>query len=195
MAGDGSKSDGMGNAIGGDVATSLSALSPHVAYTDLREWIAEANKLGEIREVKGLSWEKDIGMASATTNLLRDLGFALGPVIGSAIAFSVGAAAFAAPLAGILKGAGLPVDADVPAHARRHAHPRHRRARGGDRRILRSPVGVRQRVRRKVRCEAHRNLIAETSGGAGCEDRARVRDASPARPGSRTRRAARRRGR
>lgn len=54
---------------------------------------------------------KDIGMASATTNLLRDLGFALGPVIGSAIAFSVGAAAFAAPLAGILKGAGLPADA------------------------------------------------------------------------------------
>lgn len=54
---------------------------------------------------------KDIGMASATTNLLRDLGFALGPVIGSAIAFSVGAAAFAAPLAGILKGAGLPANA------------------------------------------------------------------------------------
>lgn len=52
-----------------------------------------------------------IGMASATTNLLRDLGFALGPVIGSAIAFGVGATAFAAPLAGILGGAGLPADA------------------------------------------------------------------------------------
>ncbi|WP_028272821.1 MFS transporter [Arthrobacter sp. UNC362MFTsu5.1] len=52
-----------------------------------------------------------IGMASATTNLLRDLGFALGPVIGSAIAFGIGAAAFAAPLAGILGGAGLPADA------------------------------------------------------------------------------------
>ena len=52
-----------------------------------------------------------IGMASATTNLLRDLGFALGPVIGSAIAFGVGASVFAAPLAGILAGTGLPADA------------------------------------------------------------------------------------
>lgn len=54
---------------------------------------------------------QQIGMASATTNLLRDLGFALGPVIGSAIAFGVGAAAFAQPLAGILGGAGLPAEA------------------------------------------------------------------------------------
>src|SRR5215813_9852891 len=64
MASD-SKSDGMGNAIGGSgAAAAISELSPHVAYTDLREWIGEAKKLGEIREVKGLSWEKDIGMAS-----------------------------------------------------------------------------------------------------------------------------------
>ncbi|MCG2622660.1 MFS transporter [Arthrobacter sp. I2-34] len=54
---------------------------------------------------------QDIGMASATTNLLRDLGFALGPVVGSAIAFSVGASVFAGPLAGILGGAGLPANA------------------------------------------------------------------------------------
>ncbi|KIS26112.1 MFS transporter [Arthrobacter sp. SPG23] len=54
---------------------------------------------------------QQIGMASATTNLLRDLGFALGPVIGSAIAFGVGATAFAGPLASILGGAGLPADA------------------------------------------------------------------------------------
>jgi MFS family permease len=52
-----------------------------------------------------------IGMASATTNLLRDLGFALGPVIGSAIAFGIGATVFAGPLAGILGGAGLPAEA------------------------------------------------------------------------------------
>jgi hypothetical protein len=50
-------------------------------------------------------------MASATTNLLRDLGFALGPVVGSAIAFGIGATAFAGPLAGILGGAGLPAEA------------------------------------------------------------------------------------
>ena len=54
---------------------------------------------------------RNIGMASATTNLLRDLGFALGPVLGSVIAFGIGASAFAAPLAGILSGAGLPDDA------------------------------------------------------------------------------------
>ncbi|MCQ1950026.1 MFS transporter [Arthrobacter sp. zg-Y859] len=53
----------------------------------------------------------NIGMASATTNLLRDLGFALGPVLGSVIAFGIGATAFAVPLAGILGGAGLPEDA------------------------------------------------------------------------------------
>ncbi|UPO76498.1 MFS transporter [Arthrobacter sp. Helios] len=54
---------------------------------------------------------QEIGMASATTNLLRDLGFALGPIVGSAIAFSVGASLFAAPLAGLLGGAGLPAEA------------------------------------------------------------------------------------
>ncbi|WP_142140240.1 MFS transporter [Acidovorax sp. SLBN-42] len=52
-----------------------------------------------------------IGMASATTNLLRDLGFALGPVVGSVIAFSIGASIFAPQLSGILAGAGLPPEA------------------------------------------------------------------------------------
>jgi MFS family permease len=52
-----------------------------------------------------------IGMASATTNLLRDLGFALGPVLGSVIAFGIGASAFAGPFRGILGGAGLPENA------------------------------------------------------------------------------------
>ena len=52
-----------------------------------------------------------IGMASATTNLLRDLGFALGPVVGSVIAFSIGASMFAPQLGGILTGAGLPPEA------------------------------------------------------------------------------------
>lgn len=53
----------------------------------------------------------EIGMASATTSLMRDLGFTLGPVVGSAIAFGLGAAAFAAPIAGVLSGAGLPAEA------------------------------------------------------------------------------------
>src|SRR2546430_801687 len=39
-------------------------LSPHIAYTDLREWIEQARKLGEMREARGLSWQQDIGMAA-----------------------------------------------------------------------------------------------------------------------------------
>jgi UbiD family decarboxylase len=62
------KSSGMGNATGkpGVVAggTGLSDLKPQIAYTDLREWIEEARKLGEIREVKGLTWQSDIGEAA-----------------------------------------------------------------------------------------------------------------------------------
>ena len=30
-------------------------------YRDLREWIAAARELGEIRDVKGASWQEDIG--------------------------------------------------------------------------------------------------------------------------------------
>ncbi|WP_078849654.1 MFS transporter [Streptomyces sp. NRRL F-5126] len=46
------------------------------------------------------------GMASATTNMLRDLGFVLGPVIVTAVAFSGAGRAFAAHLSG----AHLPAD-------------------------------------------------------------------------------------
>ena len=35
-----------------------------VEYDDLRGWIALAEKLGEIRVVKGATWQEDIGMAS-----------------------------------------------------------------------------------------------------------------------------------
>ncbi|MCC6475075.1 MAG: UbiD family decarboxylase [Burkholderiales bacterium] len=35
-----------------------------IAYEDLREWIARAEALGEIRHVKGASWQEDIGMAA-----------------------------------------------------------------------------------------------------------------------------------
>src|SRR5205814_5569773 len=38
--------------------------TPQVAYTDLREWIEAARKLGEVRELKGLSWQQDIGIAA-----------------------------------------------------------------------------------------------------------------------------------
>jgi 4-hydroxy-3-polyprenylbenzoate decarboxylase len=35
-----------------------------IPYEDLREWIAQAQKLGEIRVVKGASWQEEIGMAA-----------------------------------------------------------------------------------------------------------------------------------
>src|ERR1700761_1862440 len=36
-----------------------------LSYADLREWIQEADKLGEIVRLKGMSWEREIGMVSA----------------------------------------------------------------------------------------------------------------------------------
>jgi MFS family permease len=52
-----------------------------------------------------------IGMASATTSVMRDLGFTLGPVVGSVVAFSLGGSQFATKIGGILTGAKLPADA------------------------------------------------------------------------------------
>src|SRR5581483_5628694 len=40
------------------------ATRPRIAYSDLREWIKEADKLGEVREVEGLTWQDDIGIAT-----------------------------------------------------------------------------------------------------------------------------------
>ena len=34
----------------------------HIVYEDLRDWLAEACKLGEVKPVSGLSWQEDIGM-------------------------------------------------------------------------------------------------------------------------------------
>src|SRR5258706_8931827 len=36
----------------------------HIAYGDLRQWLALADRLGEVREVNGASWEEDIGLAA-----------------------------------------------------------------------------------------------------------------------------------
>ena len=52
-------------------------------------------------------------MASATTNLLRDLGFALGPVLVGAVALSTAGASLGAAL----PAANLPVDQAGPANA------------------------------------------------------------------------------
>src|SRR5438132_207571 len=37
---------------------------PNLPYEDLREWIAEAEKLDEVRVVRGASWQQDIGIAA-----------------------------------------------------------------------------------------------------------------------------------
>ena len=41
-----------------------SNLKHNVTFNDLREYIEEVDKLGELRHVEGASWEEDIGMAA-----------------------------------------------------------------------------------------------------------------------------------
>ena len=43
---------------------SESNAAPHIAYDDLREWLAATDRLGELRHVKGASWQEDIGLAA-----------------------------------------------------------------------------------------------------------------------------------
>ena len=35
-----------------------------IAYDDLREWLSEAKRLGEVRIVCGANWQEDIGLAA-----------------------------------------------------------------------------------------------------------------------------------
>ena len=44
--------------------TEGSNVTAHIAYDDLREWLARAERLGEVRNVKGASWQEDIGLAA-----------------------------------------------------------------------------------------------------------------------------------
>ena len=39
-------------------------LEPQWRYSDLREWLREADKLGELKTVLGASWQEEIGLAS-----------------------------------------------------------------------------------------------------------------------------------
>jgi 3-polyprenyl-4-hydroxybenzoate decarboxylase len=39
-------------------------VAAHIAYDDLREWLALAERLGEVRTVRGASWQEDIGLAA-----------------------------------------------------------------------------------------------------------------------------------
>ena len=41
-----------------------SNFNAHIAYDDLREWLSYSERLGEVRTVRGASWEEDIGLAA-----------------------------------------------------------------------------------------------------------------------------------
>jgi UbiD family decarboxylase len=41
-----------------------SELSGKIAYNDLREWLERAEALGEVRHVKGASWQEDVGLVA-----------------------------------------------------------------------------------------------------------------------------------
>src|SRR5262245_31006752 len=42
--------------------TEGSNVTAHIAYDDLREWLARAERLGEVRHIKGASWQEDMGL-------------------------------------------------------------------------------------------------------------------------------------
>ncbi len=44
--------------------TDVTEIKADLRYYDLREWLDLAEKMGEVRTVKGLSWQEEIGMAS-----------------------------------------------------------------------------------------------------------------------------------
>jgi hypothetical protein len=41
-----------------------SNIEPRLVYDDLRQWLEQARKLGEVKEVSGLTWEQDIGVVA-----------------------------------------------------------------------------------------------------------------------------------
>src|SRR5260221_11128870 len=57
----------MSPAIGppGANAAARSNLEPPLCYDDLRQWLEEARKLGEVKELSGLTWQQDIGMVAS----------------------------------------------------------------------------------------------------------------------------------
>src|SRR5215218_2459103 len=57
--------DGMSAPLGGGGAAGIgSNTAPHLAYHDLRKWLEEAERLGEVKHVEGLTWQHDIGMVA-----------------------------------------------------------------------------------------------------------------------------------
>src|SRR5580692_13137401 len=56
----------------GTAAAAGSNTAPHLPYHDLRQWLEEANKLGEVKEVGGLSYQRDIGMVAEMSSHTDD---------------------------------------------------------------------------------------------------------------------------
>jgi len=57
--------DPMATPLGGATPNPAgSNTAPFLPYHDLRQWLDEAQKLGEVKEVGGLSYERDIGMVA-----------------------------------------------------------------------------------------------------------------------------------
>ena len=56
--------DQLGKAAQAEPSNLAPVLGAQFQYEDLREWIAQADKLGEIRTVKGATWQSEIGMAA-----------------------------------------------------------------------------------------------------------------------------------
>src|SRR5262245_58587330 len=46
-------------------AVARSNVAPRLAYDDLRQWLNEARKLGEVRDASGLNWQQEIGAVSS----------------------------------------------------------------------------------------------------------------------------------
>src|SRR4029434_9049528 len=49
-----------------------SKIQPDIVFTDLREWMREAEKLGAVKTVLGASWQEEIGLASDVVILSDD---------------------------------------------------------------------------------------------------------------------------
>ena len=41
-----------------------SNVAPRIPYDDLRQWLEEARRLGEVKDVSGLNWQQEIGLVS-----------------------------------------------------------------------------------------------------------------------------------
>src|SRR6266700_5362552 len=58
------QADPTSTAMGAANTTARSNVEPRLAYDDLRQWLEQARKLGEVKDVSGLSLQEDIGMVA-----------------------------------------------------------------------------------------------------------------------------------